>query len=330
MRIFFFLILFPCLGLAAFEPKRTSFGDPDLQGIWNNTSMTTLERIKGANSLVLTPAEASILENAQKKLWDTNNNPIDPVTGLPPKSDHTGGYDYQVWFDLGSRLGKVNGEIRSSWITDPPSGKIPYSAEGLKQRHIAGRGQADNFDGNDHFEGPEMRPHSDRCLGFNAGPPILNTVYNNNFQIVQSPGFVVIVAEMAHDARIVRLGGKHLPNHIRPWYGDSIGHWEKNTLVVETTNLNPQQTFSTDPRFSIFLGLNSVVTERFTRVGTDEILYQFQVDDPKIYTQSWRGELPMYLTKGPIYEYACHEGNSSMTNMLAGARAREKKGKAKK
>jgi hypothetical protein len=153
---------------------------------------------------------------------------------------------------------------------------------------------------------------------------MLNVLYNNNYQIVQSPGYVVIVVEMNHDARIVRLGGTHLPADIRPWMGDSIGHWEGDTLVVETTNLNPGQAFTADIRHRIYLAPESKVTERFTRISANDILYEFKVEEPHAYTQTWRGEIPMHATKGPMYEYACHEGNYALADILAGARQQEK------
>jgi hypothetical protein len=158
---------------------------------------------------------------------------------------------------------------------------------------------------------------------------MLNVLYNNNYQIVQSPGYVTIIVEMNHDARIIRLGGTHLPSNIRPWMGDSIGHWEGDTLVVETTNLNPGQAFTADIRHRIYLAPDSKVTERFTRVSPTDILYEFKVEEPTAYTQTWRGEIPMRATKGPMYEYACHEGNYALTDILAGARAQEHKPQAR-
>jgi hypothetical protein len=172
-----------------------------------------------------------------------------------------------------------------------------------------------------------VRSLGERCIvgyGSTGGPPMLNVLYNNNYQIVQSPGYVVIVVEMNHDARIIRLGGTHPPANVRPWMGDSIGHWEGDTLVVETTNLNPGQAFTADIRHRIYLAPESKVTERFTRVSDHDILYEFKVEEPHAYTQTWRGEIPMRATKGPMYEYACHEGNYALADILAGAREQEK------
>jgi len=183
-----------------------------------------------------------------------------------------------------------------------------------------------------NFDGPEVRSLGERCIvgyGSSGGPPMLNVLYNNNYQIVQSPGYVTIIVEMNHDARIIRLGGTHLPPNIRPWMGDSIGHWEGDTLVVETTNLNPGQAFTADIRHRIYLAPDSKVTERFTRVSPADVLYEFKVEEPIAYTQTWRGEIPMRATKGPMYEYACHEGNYALTDILAGARAQEHKPQAR-
>jgi hypothetical protein len=216
----------------------------------------------------------------------------------------------------------VKGEYRTSWVVDPANGHVPYSPAGLKQMRESFGAPGRRFDG------PEVRSLGERCIvgyGSTGGPPMLNVLYNNNYQIVQSPGFVTIVVEMNHDARIIRLDDKHLPASITPWMGDSVGHWEGDTLVVETTNLNPGQRFTADIRHYLYLAPKSKVTERFTRLGDQEILYEFKVEEPTAYTQAWRGEIPMRATKGPMYEYACHEGNYAMPGILAGARAEEKK-----
>jgi hypothetical protein len=306
---------------ADYHAPRTSFGDPDLQGIWTNASITTLERAPGVAKLVITPEEAAKLE-AQTKAWlAENDKPTDPDKGAPPAGDDPGGYN-SFWIDLGNKLGVVRGEIRTSWIVDPPSGQIPYSEKGRREMMATGFAQFRNFDG------PEPRSLGERCIvgyGSTGGPPMLNVLYNNNYQIVQSPGYVTIVVEMNHDARIIRLGGTHLPANVRPWMGDSIGHWDGETLVVETTNLNAGQRFTADIRHRLYLDPNAKVTERFTRVAGNEILYEFSVEEPTAYTQTWRGEIPMRATKGPMYEYACHEGNYSLPGILAGARAQEHK-----
>ena len=302
---------------SAYHAPRTAFGDPDLQGLWTNASITTLERPAWATKLVLTPEEA-VKAEAAYKAWLANN---DKTAAAPPtEKGDPGGYN-SFWLDPGSKFGVVHGEIRTSWIVDPPTGHIPYSAQGGRDAMMTGMRQFRDF------SGPEVRSLGERCIvgyGSTSGPPMLNVLYNNNYQIVQSPGFVVIVVEMNHDARIIRLGGAHPLDTIRPWMGDSIGHWEGEALVVETTNLNPGQSFTADVRHRIYLAPNAKVTERFTRVSERDVLYEFMVDEPTAYTQVWRGEIPMHATKGPMYEYACHEGNYSLPGILAGARAEEK------
>jgi hypothetical protein len=304
-----------------YHAPRTSFGDPDLEGLWTNASITTLERPANIKSLVISPTEASKLEEANKQFLANNDKPTDPAKGAPPESDDPGGYN-SFWIDLGSKYGVVNGEIRSSWITYPADGHVPYSEKGRREMMQSAMAQFRNFDG------PEVRSLGERCIvgyGSSGGPPMLNVLYNNNYQIVQSPGYVTIVVEMNHNARIVRLNAPHLPLNIRPWMGDSIGHWEGDTLVVETTNFNPNEKFTADIRHRLYLSPNSKVTERFTRVAMDEILYEFRVEEPTAYTQPWGGQIPMRATKGPMYEYACHEGNYAMTDILAGAREEEKR-----
>jgi hypothetical protein len=308
------------LAQPAYHAPRTSFGDPDLQGLWTNASITTLERPPGITSLVITPAEAARLEKANKAWLADNDKPTDPQKGAPPAGDDPGGYN-SFWLDLGTKYGVVNGQIRTSWIVDPADGHVPYSSKGRQDMMASAIPQFSNFDG------PEVRSLGERCIvgyGSSGGPPMLNVLYNNNYQIVQSPGYVTIIVEMNHDARIIRLGGTHLPANVRPWMGDSIGHWEGDTLVVETTNLNPGQRFTADIRHRIYVAPDAKVTERFTRVSANDILYEFKVEEPTAYTQTWRGEIPMRATKGPMYEYACHEGNYALADILSGARAQER------
>jgi hypothetical protein len=297
-----------------YKPPHAAFGDPDLQGLWTNASITTLERPSWATKLVLTSQEAAMAEARYKAGLAGNDAPAQISRGV-------GGYN-SFWLDPGSKFGVVRGEIRTSWIVDPATGHVPYSAEGGREAMAAGMKQFRDF------SGPEVRSLGERCIvgyGSTGGPPMLNVLYNNNYQIVQSPGYVVIVVEMNHNARIIRLGGHHLPSSIRPWMGDSVGHWEGDTLVVETTNLNPGQKFTADVRHRLYLAPDSRVTERFTRVADDTILYEFEVEEPRAYTQTWRGEIPMHKARGPMYEYACHEGNYSLPNILSGARMEESK-----
>jgi hypothetical protein len=294
------------------EPPRMSWGVPDLQGTWTNATITGLERFDEVESLVLTPEEAGQIENRTAEFYAA----IDQLPeGELEAGQDVGGYN-TFWMDPGSRLARVRGEIRSSLIVDPADGKIPYSWRGRAQmlKRFWELRSADD---------PETRLLGERCIvgfGSTGGPPMLPVLYNNHYQIVQSPGFVMILVEMNHDARRIRIGGKRLPEAIRPWLGDSIGRWEGDTLVVETTQFNPGQSFRASLRHRIYMSSDAKVVERFTRVGPREILYEFSVEDPSVFTQIWRGEVPMLAAKGRIYEYACHEGNYSMSGILAGAR----------
>jgi hypothetical protein len=314
----------PLAAEAPYHAPRNGFGQPDLQGAWTNASLTSLQRPAMFKSLTLTDAEAVALEKRRAAARANADKPTDPKLGAPPEANDPGGYNAS-WTDPGVSLGRVGGQVRTSWIVDPADGRLPYTAAG-HTAYIETLRKARNS-----WDGPENRPLGERCvLGFGstAGPPMLNVLYNNNYQIVQSKDSVAILVEMNHDVRIVRLAEKgHLPAYMRPWMGDSIGHWEGETLVVETTNFNPGE--SLRPYFdnSILLSPNAKVTERFTRVSPTQILYQFSVDDPATYSQVWRAEMPLNATQGPVYEYACHEGNYALPGILAGARKAEKDGK---
>lgn len=319
----------PCLALlmtmaimlpaaAQYKAARTAFGDPDLQGLWSNASLTTLERQNYVTSLVVSAEQASAIERSNNAWFETDRRPTDPGVGAPAAGGDVRGYN-SFWLDRGSKLARVRGEIRTSWVIAPATGRIPYSAQARLQLRERARPSS---------EGPETRSLGDRCIvgyGSTSGPPMLNVLYNNNYQIVQAPGIVAIVVEMNHDARLIRIGGVHPPAHVQLWMGDSIGHWDGDTLVVETTNLHPGQSFTADVRHFLYLPPTAKVIERFTRVATDQLLYEFSVADEAAYTQTWRGEMVMSAAKGPMYEYACHEGNHSLPNILRGARYEEGK-----
>ena len=307
-----------------YHAPKNGFGQPDLQGTWTNASLTQLQRPAMFKSLTLTDAEATALEKRRAAARANADKPTDPNSGAPPAANDPGGYNAS-WTDPGVSLGRIDGKVRTSWIIDPADGRLPYSPAG-HTAYVETLRKARNS-----WDGPENRPLGERCvLGFGstAGPPMLNVLYNNNYQIVQSKDSVAILVEMNHDVRIVRLADKaHLPSHMRPWMGDSIGWWEGETLVVETTNFNPGE--SLRPYFdnSILLSPSAKVTERFTRVSPTQILYQFAVDDPATYSQVWHAEMPLNAAKGPVYEYACHEGNYALPGILAGARKAEQEGK---
>jgi hypothetical protein len=290
-------------------PARTAWGDPDLQGIWDFRSVTPMERPSElAGKEVLTDEEAAGFEQETVK----RNNQDRRDGGA--EADNARAYN-DFWMDRGT---KVVGTKRTSLVVDPPDGKIPPLTEEAQKRAKARTAQRDR-----PAVGPEDRSLGERCiLGFNVGPPMAPSAYNNNVQLFQAPGYVVIFNEMVHDARIVPLDGRpHVPQHIRLWSGDARGRWEGNTLVVETTNLRDETNFRGASR-------DMHLVERFTRVDAETLLYEFTIDDPKTWTRPWTAAIPMRFTEGPIFEYACHEGNHGMVGILAGARADEKAAEA--
>jgi len=298
---------------------RTLDGHPDLQGIWTTATLTRLERPdQFGDRLVLTAEEAKKIEGTEADYVANAAKPSDLNKANPDCSSFQFGCGYNnFWIDRGSQVVTMNGEKRTSILIDPPNGKVPTLT---KERQQALGAQRRGRGAND---GPETRTLSDRCLlafGSSSGPPMLPVLYNNHYQIVQNKDTVVILVEMVHDARVVRIGGKHVPTSVRKWMGDSIGRWEGDTLVVETTNFTPQQTFRGSTE-------NVKVTERFTLAGPGLIHYRFTVEDPAAFTSAFTGELPMYRTDEQIYEYACHEGNYALPGILAGAREQEKSGK---
>jgi len=258
-------------------------------------------------------SRASKLEGAEASLVSNSAKPTDLQQQLPGDCKDFGrgcGYN-NFWLDRGSQVVAIDGEKRTSLLIDPPDGKIPPLTEERKQ-YLAPRRQS--------FDGPEARPLGERCLlafGSASGPPMMPVLYNNHYQIVQSKDAVMILVEMVHDARIVRLGGTHVASNVRKWMGDSVGHWEGETLVVETTNFTDHESFRGATR-------EARVIERFTRVAPDKIHYRFTVEDPQAFTHSFTGEMPFHRTDDAIYEYACHEGNYALRGILAGAREQEK------
>ncbi len=313
---------------------RTADGHPDLQGNWTNATITPFERPeKYAERLVLSPQEADELEHAEAAFNATADAPTDPKTKVEdlPTSCGRGfsgancGYN-NFWVDPGTKLIAINGERRSSMLVDPPNGRMPPLTDAGKQRMAQRMAFRGGVGGGGAADGPEMRSLGERCIlsfGSSAGPPMIPLLYNNNYQIVQTADSVLIFVEMVHDARVVRLNSKHRPSNIRTWMGDSIGWWEGDTLVVETTNFRPDQSFRASTQ-------NLKVTERFTRNDPNQILYRFTVEDPDTFTQPFSGEVAMNATAEKIYEYACHEGNYALPGILAGARAQEQEAAAKK
>ena len=312
---------------------RTPDGQPDLQGVWDFRTMTPLERPEGQEQAFLTEEEAAALEAGASARRDELLEPSAVRTEPLPAGGGglaVGGYN-DFWLDYGTN---VIGDRRTSLVIDPPDGRLPAltpEGEALRQEgslwedlpigrpvrvRSAGVGSDD----------PEDRGLAERCLvGFNSGPPMMPSGYNNNMQLFQTRDHVVILNEMVHDARIIPLDGRpHLPDSVRQWMGDSRGYWDGDTLVVETTNLT-EHTGSFEPSAmqAIGTGLTVTLTERFRRLNPDTLLYEYTVDDPTIFTRPFTVAVPMRRNDEPLFEYACHEGNYGLLNILRGARAKE-------
>ena len=291
----------------------TPWGDPDLQGIWDFRTITPMERpAELADKAVLTAEEAADFEARENRRL--NRDLVDPEVGgaIYPPASEGGVVPYnEFWYDRGNALVE---DRRTSLIVDPPDGRIPaLTAE------AAARTAARSEYLRDHpADSWHDRSLGDRCiLGFNAGPPMVPSAYNNNVQLLQTPDHVVILNEMVHNARIVPLdGGPH--GTIRQWVGDSRAHWEDTTLVVETRGFGDLVGFRGGATASLH------VVERFTVVGPDTLAYEFTLEDPGTWTRPWTAVVPMKRTPGPMFEYACHEGNYAMDGILGGARAEER------
>ena len=305
------------------EVPRTPDGHPDLQGSWTNVTLTPFERLEGLGP-VYTREEAEELERPD---GDCPANPGTVTCGRPIREGDTAearlaGQEYsEIYWDRGSRIAIVDGQYVTSLVTNPANGRRPPLTPEGEQRMKEYEDFRGQFVQYDH---PELRPLGERCIvsfGSSAGPPMIpNTAYNNNYIIVQTAEYVMIKAEMVHDVRIIRLGEPDpLPADVRPWFGDSWGRWEGDVLVVETTNINPRQTFR-----GMLPTEHLKVTERFRRVDEDTFLYDFTIDDPTTYTQLWEGTIPYERFNENLYEYACHEGNYSLMSVLSGARYQER------
>jgi hypothetical protein len=293
----------------SYTPPRTADGQPDLQGVWTNNTVTPLERPKGlAAKEFYTDAELAEKQKRERERLDLNLEEGRPTEAGTAADVH---YDF-AQFGLDRSQAKLVWDRRTSIIAGP-DGTMPALTPEARKRIAASAAKNKGHE----LDGPENRPLGARCLArANVGPPMLPAAYNSNLQIVQGAGSVAIETEMIHDTRIIPLDGRpHISSNIRQWYGDSVGHWEGNTLVVDTTNfsdLNP------------FPGAQNLhVVERLTRVSPDTILYQFTVEDPGMWTKPWSGELPITKIQGQVYEYACHEANYPLANTLRGARVAE-------
>ncbi|THD81955.1 MAG: hypothetical protein E7812_03875 [Phenylobacterium sp.] len=322
----------PTVRQPGWSPPKNAFGQPDLSGYWSNATMTPLFRnVKLTPGATMDPKDAQRVEKIFSDALAEDDKPTDPnetTEQLSKKASESallkirpefkaaggdvGGYN-AAWIDPGSHIMEVNGEYRTSILTTP-DGQIPKGKDGKPINPYAGYGR-------DTYDSYETRSLGERCImgfGRNAGPPMLsNGFYNNDYYIIQTADTVAIQIELIHDTRIVRLGGKHRTDGVRPWMGDSIGRWDGDTLVVETTNI---------PKGEAWMGSwkNLKVTEWFTRVSPTRIDYRFQVEDPDTWDKPWGGEYDFSPMKGVIYEYACHEGNYALPSILAGARRQEK------
>jgi hypothetical protein len=291
-----------------YAPPRTPDGQPDLQGFWTNGTYTPLERPDKVTKEFYTPEEAAQIE---RMAADDEGEQTVPGTVADVHYDRT-------QFGVDRSVAGFASNLRTSLIVDPPNGKLPpLSAEG--QKRAAELAEAGKRIGG-QWDAAENAPFGARCLILDrTGPPMLPGNYNNTYQIVQTPGYVTILVEMNHNARIIPLDGRPgLPRNVRNWTGSYRGRWEGDTLVVETSNFNGKYPLRGSSE-------NLRLVERFTRTGDDTIRYQFTVEDPATWVSSWSGEMPMKKSTGPIFEHACHEGNYDLRNLLATARAEEKK-----
>jgi hypothetical protein len=300
-----------------YKPPRNKSGKPDFQGVWTNASVSRMERPSGY-PLIISRAEADKLEG--RSLFNvrlkTEKSFVDPNAPAPEKGKAlpgVGNYDV-AYTDPGAAVANIKGELRSSYLTFPADGHIPAMTDQGKalRAELGGRRRGTGYDN------PEERGLSERCVLIGTGgPPLGNYLYNNNFQIVQTNNAFVLEAEMIHDTRIAPIGGEHRKDSVEPWMGDSVAHWDGDTLVVETTHINAAQRAG-----GTFLSKDGKVTERFTRISDDEILYEFEINDPSVYTSTWGGQMPLYKSAGVprLFEYACHEGNYAMEHILAGGR----------
>jgi len=349
-------VAFTCMTLTAvpvigqtgklYSPPRLADGHPDLQGTYDLATVTPFERLPGdppflTKEVADAKLKAELARRAEDNKPDKADRPAPPVGGVntQPKSffeileraggGAVGGYN-RFWLNQGTVYTVVDGQIRTSLVVDPADGHVPPYNEAARKRLAALRATptSDQRENNDPtaeppgaFDNPEQRPLGERCLlgfGSTSGPPALpDYFYNDLHQIVETSDSILILTEMVHDARIIRMNAEHLPKNIRRWMGDSVGHWEGDTLVVDTTNFNDKTRFRGATE-------DLHVVERFTRVDNKTLLYRFTVEDPNTWDKPWTGEYTWPATDKPIYEYACHEGNYALGDILRGARLAER------
>jgi hypothetical protein len=332
------LIALPALAEGAGDTKRTANGKPDLSGVYDAGTVTPVDRpSQFGDNLYLTPEDAKKLEEQTAAFWAQAEASKSEASGdreAPKKGGDgnnqfgaggVGGYN-AFWIDPGSEAVMVDGKFRTSIIYDPPNGRRPPMTPAGMARMASnfssfahrndGTASWLDHDGPGPFDGPESVALAERCLlGFSGGPPMLPSLYNNYLRVVQSDDRVMILNEMVHDARIVRIDSEHGPEDMKRWLGDSIGWWEDDTLVVETRNFRNETGIGGDE--------NLHVVERFTRTEEGNLLYNFRVEDPTAWTGPWAGEYEWRARDSKVFEYACHEGNYSLGNILRGARLLE-------
>jgi hypothetical protein len=304
---------------------------PDLEGIWTNASLTKLSRPDGVESLIVSAEQAQVIAASTPIAGiEGGLDEGDGINNTPSASaDDFGVRAYNnFWVEPGSNLALIKGEFRTSYVVNPEDGQVPrlsnpkfdFERRNFGSRYATGFGDA---------RGPEAIPNAERCLlgfGNKAGPGMMGALYNNTYQFVQTDDYVMILAEMVHDARIVPIfdspdqaRANRRPASLEPWFGDSVGWYEDDQLVVETVNIHPLQLSQS----SVPITKAGRITERFSRYSDNEVFYQFTVEDSNIYSQPWTAELSFYATADGLYEYACHEGNYAMPGILAGARRLE-------
>jgi hypothetical protein len=284
-----------------YAAPRLEDGQPDLQGVWSHKNLTPLERPSEIKSFIITPAEAQQLEEKILAKGEDLSRPAEPSVYFWPRT-----------------VEAIRGEFRSSLIVDPADGKIPGNT------HFKDLSKATGAAVMTAFDGPEQRPGSERCLAaISAAPPVTLVPASDLRQILQTRDSIVIASEELHEARIIRMNAQHAPAAIVSWLGDSIGWWEGQTLVIETTHFSPSSAARSGPASLFFVSPKTVVTERITRVAKDELSYTFTVEDPTYYTQPWKGETRFQRSDEQMLEYACHEGNYSLGYVLLGARVTE-------
>jgi len=304
-----------------YEVPRTEWGVPDLQAVWKHSSIIPFERPRElGDKRFYSEEEALEIERAEQQRFDEDNEPLDPDREAPVVAESLppiGNYDL-FWREDAQFIPTINGEMRTSAITNPLNGRLPETLPGVMDMIRERRANLP-----DRNDGPEGRGLGERCLvgfGPTSGPVMMPVIYNSNHQFVQSPGYVTIVTEMVHDARIIKITEERNPaaEAQKKWLGDSIGRWEGDTLVVETKFFNDWHSLRGFPVDNLTL------TETFRREGPNKLIYGFSVNDPKIFSTEFSGEFPMSRLDGNLYEYACHEGNHGMVGILAGARAIER------